>query len=306
MKNRTGGIGIVIVVSLVVIALALSPRGVAQASDAAVVPYSGASPDSQTAPTPVYECYSVAEGQDVATVVRLVTKNFGADLVRVRNLVMMCEFAFKIPPPPAGIPDNTPPPSPTQTRIFACYRLDGGTDPADPYLLTTANFGTSAVQVRTSNLMCEEASKTRSLPGSVPPIQVTVGQPSGVVWQCYKLARSKSTGGPFRLITNNFGRDDVQIGGAVQMCEEAAKFRLDAAGNVIQSGEATGLVLECFRLGLGDTPNARVSLTTRNFGKDDVTVGLATRMCEPATKQPLFTLFPIPNEPRSSELEDAD
>lgn len=306
MKNRIGVLGIPIV-ALVLVALALSPLGISQASDYAVVPHGQPAPDSQTAPTPVYECYNVAEGQDVATVVRLVTKNFGADLVRVRNLVMMCEFAFKIPPPPAGIPDGTPPPSSTQTRIFACYRLDGGIDPADPYLLTTANFGTGVVQVRTSNLMCEEASKTRTLPGSVPPVQVTLGQPSGVVWQCYKLLqRTKSAGGSFRLITNNFGRDDVQIGGAVQMCEEAAKFRLDAAGNVIQSGEATGLVLECFRLGSGNTPNARVALTTRNFGKDDVTVGLATRMCEPATKQPLFTLFPIAIEPRSSELEDGD
>ena len=121
--------------------------------------------------------------------VRLVTQNFGGNLVRVRNLVMMCELAFKVSRCRARRPgaDTTPLPDPAQTRIFACYKLDRGDDPNDPYTLTTANFGTDKVIVRDSNLMCEERSKTRvkqPVTGG-PPTTVVVGTPTGVVWQRY-------------------------------------------------------------------------------------------------------------------------
>jgi hypothetical protein len=243
--------------------------------------------DAQAAPTAVWQCYDVQRGDDPQEVVRLVTENFGGDRVRVRNLILMCELAFKVRPV-LGVPDP-PPPTDADTRILACYRLELGGDPNDPYQLDTANFGTDGVIVRQSQLMCEEASKTRVFTdpnGSTRT--VTTGQPTGQTWQCYTLRLGADPQLSFRLITNNFGRDDVEVRRSGLMCETSAKFKQDAAGNVLPFGEATGEVLQCFRLLDGADPNIRVTLGTANFGPDEILIRRSNSMCEAAEKEPVF------------------
>ena len=141
---------------------------------------------------------------------------------------MMCELGFKVKPVPGTNDPPSPTPDPAETRIFACYKLERGSDPNDPFTLTTDNFGTDRVVVRDSNLICEEGTKTRvkqPTAGGPPTTEVT-GSMTGVVWQCYRLAEGKEANAPFRLVTNNFGRHDVRITRAVEMCEEAAKERV--------------------------------------------------------------------------------
>jgi hypothetical protein len=248
----------------------------------------------QAAPTRVLECFNLnvprnQPGGDPKAVVRLVTQNFGGDLVRVRRLALMCELALKVPVPVPGTPDETPPPpDPAAVRVLACYEIERGTDPNDPFVLSTRNFGRDIVWVRTSKLMCEEASKTRVLAtGQV----VTVGQPTGQPWQCFILRNAKNNNLPFRLVTNNFGRDDVFVLRGVNLCEDAMKLRQDAAGTIITSGEATGRVMECFRVESKLDPRVRVTLTTRNFGPVEAEVRRAASMCEDAEKISIYT-FP--------------
>jgi hypothetical protein len=193
---------------------------------------------------------------------------------------MMCEFAFKFAPGTSAIfpPDDI--------RIFACYRIRGGTDVNDPYLLDTANFDPDRVIVRQGSLMCEEAVKITADGDSL-------GTPTGQVWECYNLRQGDDPGKDFALVTNNFGPDRVRVGTAIRMCEDAEKHRPTAAGIVV-TGQATGAVLECYRLQEGDTINEEVLLITENFGTDQVVVRRATSMCERAEKTPLFDLSGVP------------
>lgn len=239
-------------------------------------------------PTRVFECFrldvnSDQYGADPKAVVRLVTDNFGGKLVRVRKLIAMCELALKYAPA-AGVSDP-PPPTDADTRIYACYQIQRGQDPNDPFVLFTQNFQNDLVQVRTSQVMCEEASKTRTnANGEV----TTVGKPAGNIWQCFNLDKGKQINQKFRLSTNNFGRDDTLIIRGTQLCEDAMKLRLNADGTVVTSGKATGRVLECFRLESKLDPRAKVTLETNNFGRVDVTVRRAFQMCEPGEKTPVY------------------
>jgi hypothetical protein len=253
-------------------------------------------------PTQVFECFNTQRGPDAAATVRLVTQNFGGDLVRVRNLVMMCELAFKVKPTTTGTTDSTPLPDPAQTRIFACYRLERGDDPNDPFTLATDNFGIDRVVVRDSNLLCEEGTKTRVTQPTAggPSVTTVTGTETGVVWQCYRLAQTKEANAPFRLLTNNFGRENVSVGRGVMMCEEAAKQRPDAAGKIVETGKATGKVQECFSVRSNADPKASVTLETKNFGKANTVVRRPVMMCELGTKTPVFT-FPAAENPRPEE-----
>ncbi len=193
--------------------LALSFIGGGRNSEARqTAPPPGVNDVSQaTPPIRVWECFRVdaasdQAGADPKATVRLVTDNFGGKLVRVRKLVAMCELALKFPPPMPGVPDEVYPPKPDETHIYACYQIQKGQDPNDPYSLFTQNFQKDVVQVRTSQQMCEEASKTRVSDNGET---VTVGKPTGQVWQCFNLDKAKQINRKFRLVTHNFGRDDV-------------------------------------------------------------------------------------------------
>jgi hypothetical protein len=230
-------------------------------------------------PTDVLVCYSVRGGDDVRVDARLVTQNFGGDLLRVRSLVLMCEQSVKYRP----VPGELDPPPPVEPRIYACYAVDRGSNPDDPYILETRNFGQDGVIVQQSNLMCEAAEKLTA-DGDV------TGAATGHVWQCFKLMQGDDPNTPFRVNNQNFGRDDVKVATAVQMCETAAKHRLTSAGTVVVSGEATGDVVECFRIQDGQDVGARVVLTTLNFGRDEVELRSAVVMCEPAVKTPVYVI----------------
>lgn len=232
-------------------------------------------------PTLVYTCYDVQKGEDVKVEARLITKNFGGDLVTVRRLVMMCELSTK------NVLDTPHPEAPPvqSTKIYACYTLDRGTDPNDPYSITTKNFGKDVVMVRTSNLMCETASKT--VTNAAGGTQV-YGSPSGGIWQCYRLDKGLDPNKAFILKNNNFGANTVRVRTGFEMCEEGEKDRI-INGMLDISGQANGVVYECFKLENGNDPQKVVTLETKNFGKDQVVVRNARAMCEIGVKEPIHT-----------------
>lgn len=290
---------IAVVATLVVVLSGGTPTQARESSGPATKPLAS---QAGANPTRVFECFRVdvandQPGADPKAVVRLVTDNFGGKLVRVRKLVAMCELAYKFPPP-VGTPDEVFPPTDADVRVFACYQIQRGQDPNDPFALFTPNFQKDIVQVRTSQQMCEEATKTRAdAAGNVK----TLGSASGIVWQCFNLDKGKTINQKFRLVTNNFGRDDALVLRGSQLCEEARKDRLTATGEVTHSGQATGRVAECFRLESKLDPKAKVTLTTSNFGPVDVVVRRAVQMCEPGDKTPILTWPVDPNDPTFEE-----
>ena len=238
------------------------------------------------APTLVYTCYDVQKGEDVKVDARLITTNFGGDLVTVRRLVMMCELSTK------NVIDTTNPKAPPvqDTKIFACYTLDNGTDPNDPYSITTKNFGKDGVIVRTSNLMCESAVKYVTTANGTTQ---QFGSMNGVIWQCYRLDKGLDPAKPFILANNNFGLNSVRVRIGIEMCEEGEKDRL-INGQIDVTGKATGVVYECFKLDNGKDPQKVVTLETKNFGKDQVLVRNARVMCEIGVKEPIHTTTTVP------------
>jgi hypothetical protein len=238
-------------------------------------------------------CYQVTEGDDPAAVVRLHTDNFGRDLVRVRQLVLMCESATKLPP--RTTPNQPPPHPPEQLLISACYRMDGGDNPNEPYILDTKNFGPDDIVVGRAVLMCEQTTKTRipatgQLPDTAPP-------PDPFISICYITEKGHTINRPFRMVTKNFGPDDLVVGRAVLMCETASKTRPTVPGQVSITGRPTAEVSECYTVLRGDDPQARMLLHTRNFGRDQVTVRQAVFMCEEAKKIPVYNPPPTGFDP---------
>jgi len=245
-------------------------------------------------------CYLVQGGNNPAAAVLLNTRNFGNDQTRVAQLVLMCESAVKYPPQPTTGGANLPPP--TSTVVTACYLIQDGTNPNDPYRLTTSNFGADDVVVGTGIFMCEQATKLRDpVPGTVPPNITPPANP--FVQECYVLKNGATPNKPFTLVTNNFGPDPLVVQQALIMCETAAKLHPTAAGVPAGAvtGAATGEVAECYRVRDGANPQARVALATKNFGTTFATVGPAVLMCEQARKTPTFSL-PVPFTGSSGRL----
>lgn len=248
----------------------------------------GIAPRSPTTATFVYVCYQVELGRDELVAVRLTTENFGGDLVGVRQLVVMCEGAFKTAPGTTVTPPLGP--------VFACYELERGQDPADPYLLDTVNFEQDRVNVRNSRMMCESAGK--AIPDRPDHPAVPLLDPPEI-WQCFEARLGDVHEQDFEFVTHNFGSDRATVRVLLQLCETARKERqvTDAAGNVtvVVSGEATGQVMACYELVEGDDPNVVANLRTKNFRFDRVVVRTAIMMCEPAEKKPILTIPGFPN-----------
>jgi hypothetical protein len=225
-------------------------------------------------------------------VVRLVTRNFGGDVVRVRQLALMCEFAYKFP---IDV-DPSEVSAPSGQAVFACYRIQQGADPGEPYILGTENFGEDRIVVGQAVLMCEQAAKhVDNRSGPVPS--------SPAVWQCFALKEGDDANAGKLLVTENFGRDRVVVRQDVLLCESAEKQRPQATGQIEITGAADGRVFACFRLREGDDPNKPVTLETKNFLRDEVSVRQALLMCEPAEKKPLYVLPPSEAQPnRLDEL----
>ncbi len=248
---------------------------------------SGPSVDEKAAPTLVYECLSLVEGQDPNQAVMLDTNNFGKDMVTVRTSRMMCESALKYRQPPAG----TQLLPPTLKSVLQCFRLQNGQDPDDLAVLVTQNFGPNTVRIRTSRTMCESAAK--AFGGAVTPNPVTF------VWQCFDIDFGANPNIPVVLVTNNFGPHKAVVGRAVMMCEMAKK--ITSAGNVYNA-DHKGEVYQCFRLE-SPTLNLAATLDTRNFGKDDVRIRRPNLMCEPARKT---IIFDNPNDTPAASAADDD
>ncbi|OAI41278.1 hypothetical protein AYO38_03985 [bacterium SCGC AG-212-C10] len=240
-------------------------------------------------PTPVFECFTLAQGQDPKKGVLLDTDNFGKDAVAVRTSDMMCESALKYR---QVIPGTAPVP-PQLNTVMQCFRLQKGQDPYDPAVLTTKNFGPDKVTVRTSNEMCESAIKR---------INGVIKSESPVtrIWQCFDIQDGDTPNAQVVLSTNNFGPHRAIVGKAVMMCEMAVKTT--AAGDVYNK-DHQGEIYECYRL--IETPNQAIpgNLTTRNFGSDDVRIRRASLMCEQAEKKIIID-DPNPNDPIPSPNSD--
>lgn len=278
IRKKALAAGLIIGVAAVVGMLA-SPRSssFAREAPAATNDAVAASELDQTTagwPVDIMECFNLQKGNDPNAVARLTTKNFGGDLVKVRQAALMCEQAAK---QRAGQTTGQPGP-----YVFECFRLQAGNVINDPYMLTTKNFGPNKVVVRQLVAMCETAAKAHNGAVTTPP--------DDHVLACYTVAQGSDPKAPVTLLTRNFEQDPAVVRRAVLMCEEAMKERPpNAAGTPTTFGQATGLVWECFALQQTKTRNAPLTLTTKNFGGDDAVAVRGTLMCERAEKAPLFT-----------------
>jgi hypothetical protein len=101
------------------------------------------------------------------------------------------------------------------------------------------------------------------------------GVAGGQFWQCFNVTGGDDPRESLTL-TTEFGDDDVTVRRATRFCETATK-------NGEGSLEPLAFYL-CYTVTGGMDPNEDVTLTTANFGEDDVTVRSATSMCAPAEK----------------------
>jgi len=239
----------------------------------------------------VVECSLLAEGATPDENVRLVTNNFGGDVVNVQGAFIMCEGAKKqrldnTAAAPFGAPGRF---------VYECYRLLNGANPDDPFTLRTANFGDDRVVVGQAVVMCEGAQKVHT---TATGLVTTTGTAGHDAWECYLIASNQTHEVPVALTTANFGTDRGLVLRPILMCEDAQKHSADPAQPDV--GHPSGLVWECFLL-RSDVQRAEpVSLTTQNFGKDDVIVENPLLMCERARKIPTLTFVPVTPVPTAT------
>lgn len=233
----------------------------------------------------IFECYNLLGGDTHEKHARLVTDNFGGDVVVITQLFLMCEQATKT--------DETGEVHGVHDRpvVFACYRMLRGANPDDPVELHTQNFGQDDVDVLRAVAMCEGAKKT---PLENPDL--AIGEPGVHILEAYQIGRGDDPQTVVTLTTQNFREDLVRVRKAMVMMEEAMKETRNADGTIERIGKPTGRVWQCFKLDGGDDPQMRVSLETVNFPLDEVTVGAAIIMCEEARKVPIIEPRPIPTD----------
>lgn len=241
------------------------------------------------APTEVYECYSIAGGQDPKKAALLTTKNFGHDVVGVRGANLMCESALKL----TQFVPGTPPPQPpdlAKTKVLECFKIEKGIDPNDPALLQTANFGADKVNIGRASTMCENALK-RDPSGKIIGQQATA--PGLIdIWECFQLQNAISPNKVMYFTNNNFGLHRASVRAGDMMCETAIK-QTSAAGEVF-GDQVAPEVWQCFRLADAQPVNQPRDLLTRNFPDlsandndpfDAVRVQRPAYMCEHAVKE---------------------
>ncbi|MFN0094574.1 MAG: hypothetical protein ACKVVT_07315 [Dehalococcoidia bacterium] len=229
-------------------------------------------------PTPVLECFRIADGAIPNAVVRLTTKNFGPDVAVVRQAVRYCEFANKyLPPSPT---EEVKPPE--RELGLQCYNIRKGDDPDDDVILDTQNFGPHKATIRTAVMMCENALKLRiGADGTV----TTYGDPnSQLVLQCFKIEAKFPINKKATLVTKNFGADAVHVIRPVFFCEQAIKERPNHEPYGVNEEPVQ---IECFAIEAKDR-QVPVTLRTRNFGPDEVRVRRGDLLCERAKKTHIF------------------
>jgi hypothetical protein len=242
-------------------------------------PPPGPAPDGAAAPVPftsVFQCFGLSRGDDPNAALYLGTENFGFDSLVARTSNMMCETAFKFTDPAVDVV------KPQEGQVLQCWKTAKGEDPNDDVILATSNFGENKATVRGAVMLCENALNARPDRPGTAPYGSTALQ---TVWQCFRLEDTSPTPNlPVVVTTNNFGKDRGEIGRAVMMCEEARKVHLDAAGNVVSFGQATGQVVECRTFNTPEDHVTPVRLHTFNFGDDNAVVRLSQMVCERAQK----------------------
>jgi hypothetical protein len=171
----------------------------------------------------VLQCYRLRGGSDPDDLVGLRTRNFGDDRVIVRRAVMMCEGARKEhQATPGGDTQSFGTPG---DRVLMCYRIQEGDNPQATVVLENRNFGEDKVIVGPAVMMCEEANKrTRTN-------EEGVGQPTGIVWECYALNEGDDPQATVVLETANFGKDKVIVRHSRMMCERALKDHFSSLGS---------------------------------------------------------------------------
>lgn len=129
------------------------------------------------------------------------------------------------------------------------------------------------------------------VPVGAPASQVSGQVAPTLVWECFSLIKGEDPKVRVRLLTNNFGRDDVNVRESGTYCETANKFRNPDAATQLYPPQLR-LAMQCFKIDKGEDPDDDVILTTKNFGSHDATVRRAVSMCENAVKyvpgKPLF------------------
>jgi hypothetical protein len=147
----------------------------------------------------------------------LKTPSFGTDTVKVGTSDLMCESARKYVTNPDGtvsqygVGTNT---------IWQCFELGAGDNPNLAVSFANNNFGADVVTTGPTIQMCEEGVKYRDIHGQT---EIT-GFANGVVHGCYDIAAwaddEKKT---VVLATENFGRDEVVVRKATQICQVGSK-----------------------------------------------------------------------------------
>lgn len=109
---------------------------------------------------------------------------------------------------------------------------------------------------------------------------LTLDPPFTRVVECYRIGQGADPNDPYELRTQNFGRDQVIVRVSTSFCEGAIKSREAPPRDLLPPP----LVWQCFSLAQGDAPAVPVTLRTRNFGLDEVTVRRLVTLCEDARK----------------------
>jgi len=176
-------------------------------------------------------------------------------------------------PPITSVP-HTPLP-----QVHVCYDVDKGDTVNVDARLQTTNFGGDRVTIGRLVMMCELSTlNSADVRDPAPP---TV--PDTRIFACYDLRDGGNPGDPYAIKTVFF-KDAVYVGQSNLMCETAAKYVTDAAGNVEKFGSASGDVRQCFDLKKGDDIGKTFVIANNNFGVDKIKTGAGVQMCEQAAK----------------------
>jgi hypothetical protein len=111
----------------------------------------------------------------------------------------------------------------TGSHILVCYDLRGGYSQNERKTLDTNNFNEDRVLIGQPIQMCEEGRKERIY--DFGGLGGGIGEPTGVVWECFAISETDSVNRQFSLNTQNFGEDRVTVGRSNMFCEQAEKFR---------------------------------------------------------------------------------
>jgi hypothetical protein len=167
--------------------------------------------------TSIFACYTLRGGDDAGMGAILKTPSFGEDKVIVGTSNLMCESAKKHVINPDGTKSTY---GVGTNTIWQCFKI-GNSDIA-PLAASFANnnFGADVVTTGKGIELCEEGVKYREINGQ---IEVT-GFANGVAHECFEVTGwQEDEKLPVVLETENFGRDEVVVRKATQICQLAEK-----------------------------------------------------------------------------------